>query len=185
LYPVEKLQLRTHYKALRAAIPPNHASVATSAVIPLLSPLIKPRVLVAAYYPHNHELNILPLLQVLQDKQCLLALPRITEEGVLDFLPWNGYKSALVAAAHGILIPKEGVPVVPDVVLVPLLAFTKEGGRLGSGKGYYDKTLAALKAKGWQGRAIGVGYDAQQATSLPLEAHDVLLDCVVTESRVW
>ncbi len=178
---MKKTQLRTHYKSLRAAIPPHHASLATSAIIPLVSTLIKPRAVVAAYYPHDHELNILPLLQVLQDKQCRLALPRVTEEGTLDFLPWNGYKSALSVGKYGILSPKEGMPVIPDVILVPLLAFTKEGGRLGSGKGYYDKMLAKLKADGWQGKAIGVGYACQQADNLPLEAHDVLLDCVVTE----
>ncbi len=182
---MKKTQLRTHYKSLRAAIPPHHASLATSAIIPLLSPLVKPRALVAAYYPHDHELNILPLLQVLQDKQCRLLLPRVTEEGALDFLPWNGYKSALSAGKYGILSPKDGMPVVPDIIFVPLLAFTKEGGRLGSGKGYYDKTLATLKAKGWQGRVMGVGYACQQAEILPLETHDVLLDCVVTEKGVY
>ena len=66
---------------------------------------------------------------------------------------------------------------VPDVLLVPLLAWDGEGRRLGYGGGYYDRTLAALPGR----RAIGCAYAAQRVVEVPAEAHDATLDAVATE----
>ncbi len=72
-------------------------------------------------------------------------------------------------------------PLVPDVVLVPLLAFTKAGDRLGYGGGYYDATLAALKAENPALRSVGVAYAGQAVKALPLEETDMRLDHILTE----
>lgn len=74
----------------------------------------------------------------------------------------------------------EDVPIIApvDLVLVPGLAFTRDGARLGRGGGFFDRFLphrAALAGK------IGVGFDFQIVESLPLETHDVKLDVVVTD----
>jgi 5-formyltetrahydrofolate cyclo-ligase len=66
-----------------------------------------------------------------------------------------------------------------DLILVPGIAFSREGGRLGRGAGFYDRLLAR---EGWRARKIGVGFDCQLVTELPVEAHDHELDDVVTES---
>jgi 5-formyltetrahydrofolate cyclo-ligase len=66
-----------------------------------------------------------------------------------------------------------------DVVIVPLLAFDRRGHRLGYGKGYYDRLLAASHAA-----SIGVGFAAQEIDALPAEAHDVALDYVITEREL-
>jgi len=66
-----------------------------------------------------------------------------------------------------------------DLIFVPGIAFTRAGGRLGRGAGFYDRLLAR---KGWRARKIGVGFDCQLVDELPAEAHDHELDCVVTES---
>ena len=70
---------------------------------------------------------------------------------------------------------------MPDFVLVPLLAFTPDGHRLGYGGGYYDRTLAALRAQKPEILAIGLAFAAQEVTHLPLDTNDQLLDWIVTE----
>ena len=70
--------------------------------------------------------------------------------------------------------------VEPDVLLVPLLAFDKAGYRLGYGGGFYDATLAALRAKK-KIIAIGVGFSDQEVPQVPHEKHDMKLDYVMTE----
>jgi 5-formyltetrahydrofolate cyclo-ligase len=76
--------------------------------------------------------------------------------------------------------PADGVdPSWPDVVIVPGVAFTARGDRLGQGGGWYDRFLAATRA---ECTTIGVGFDLQLVERLPVERHDVVLDHVVTES---
>lgn len=72
-------------------------------------------------------------------------------------------------------------PTWPDVVVVPGLAFTRAGDRLGQGGGWYDRFLAGTRG---DCTTIGVGFDVQIVDRLPVEAHDVRLDHVVTESGV-
>ena len=73
--------------------------------------------------------------------------------------------------------------VVPGVLIVPLLAFTARGERLGYGGGFYDRTIAALRGRGGV-VAIGFAFAAQEVESLPLEPTDERLDLVVTEAGV-
>jgi len=71
----------------------------------------------------------------------------------------------------------------PELVIVPLVAFTRAGGRLGYGGGFYDRTLELLRAKRAT-LAIGFAYSAQECAELPLEATDQPLDMIVTEREI-
>ena len=73
-------------------------------------------------------------------------------------------------------------PAWPDVVVVPGIAFTRTGDRLGQGGGWYDRFLAGV---GEQCTTIGVGFEPQIVADLPLDAHDVSVDAIVTEEGVW
>ncbi|RKF16867.1 5-formyltetrahydrofolate cyclo-ligase [Roseovarius spongiae] len=73
--------------------------------------------------------------------------------------------------------------ITPEILIVPLVAFDRRGGRLGYGGGFYDRTLEELRAKG-PALAIGFAYGAQEAAALPLEVTDQSLDMVVTENEV-
>ena len=66
---------------------------------------------------------------------------------------------------------------MPNILLVPLLAFDNQGHRLGYGGGFYDRTIALLKVP-----AIGIAYAGQEVSALPAEDHDVRLDAVLTEA---
>lgn len=80
-------------------------------------------------------------------------------------------------------VPEEAVDVGwPDVVIVPGLAFTPAGHRLGQGGGWYDRFLAGVRPSC---TTIGVGFAPQIVDVLPVEDHDVTLDCVVTDTDTW
>lgn len=68
----------------------------------------------------------------------------------------------------------------PDLILAPLLAFDRRGGRLGQGGGYYDRCIAGLRASGTV-FVIGLAYAGQEAPLIPVEAHDQRLDAILTE----
>ena len=119
----------------------------------------------------------------------LIALPPVAvAETVLVFTPVLGEpetRSLLVwCAATGRLaaVPEADVdPTWPDVVVVPGLAFTAAGERLGQGGGWYDRYLAQVRA---DCATIGVCFAEQILDTLPVEAHDVTMDHIVTERGI-
>jgi 5-formyltetrahydrofolate cyclo-ligase len=113
-----------------------------------------------------------------------LVLPAIRAAGEpLDFRAWQPGEP-LVPAGFGTQEPAATAPsVAPSVLLVPLLAFDAAGYRLGYGGGFYDRSLALLRAAG-DTLAVGLAYADQQVAAVPREATDQPLDLVVTERRV-
>jgi len=100
----------------------------------------------------------------------------------LKFRAWTP-DSVMVPGAFGAAIPETGAWVTPEIVIVPLVAFDRRGGRLGYGGGFYDRTLELLRAAK-PALAIGFAYADQEATDLPLEDTDQPLDIIVTEVGV-
>lgn len=69
-----------------------------------------------------------------------------------------------------------------DVVLVPGVAFDRHGGRVGHGKGYYDKLLGNVRS---DTRLIGLAFECQMVDAVPVQTHDIRMDMVVTEDHVY
>ena len=91
------------------------------------------------------------------------------------------FGDALVKGVWNIRVPPPEAPEVePDVLLAPLLAFDRNGNRLGYGAGYYDMTIAALRAKK-RVVAVGIAFAAQEFDVVPTTPRDVRLDLVLTE----
>ncbi len=112
-----------------------------------------------------------------------VCVPVIIGRGrALRFRRWEP-GGAMVVGEFGALVPEAGEWIRPEVVVVPLVAFTGAGGRLGYGGGFYDRTLEALRAAG-PVLAIGFAWAAQQDDALPLEPTDQPLDLIVTERGV-
>ena len=86
----------------------------------------------------------------------------------------------MTVGPFGARVPTDGVVMVPQVLIVPLLAFDARGYRLGYGGGFYDRTLAALRAEG-PVLALGFAYGAQEIPEVPVDQYDQRLDGVVTE----
>jgi 5-formyltetrahydrofolate cyclo-ligase len=107
----------------------------------------------------------------------LLAYPKIGEDGMLLFL----FGTDFAIGAWGAKEPMGGtVASAPDLVLVPGLAFDATGVRLGRGKGFYDRWLAANPSV----TSLGVCFKCQILESLPAEAHDARVDAILTEDGV-
>ena len=98
----------------------------------------------------------------------------------MNFRTWTP-SSAMDSDRHGMPIPASGQTVVPDIVLLPLVAFDPQGFRLGYGGGYFDRTLAVLVPRPL---TIGVGFELARVANIRPQAHDLPLDAVVTEAGV-
>ncbi|WP_084273555.1 5-formyltetrahydrofolate cyclo-ligase [Sulfitobacter guttiformis] len=100
----------------------------------------------------------------------------------LKFARWIP-DTVMVAGAFGAAVPAQLELFEPEILIVPLLAFDRSGGRLGYGGGYYDRTLEVLRAKRAT-LAIGFAFAGQEVDAAPLELTDQPLDLVVTETGI-
>lgn len=100
----------------------------------------------------------------------------------LKFARWTP-EAAMVPGAFGAMIPENPQFFEPEILIVPLLAFNRAGGRLGYGGGFYDRTLEMLRAKR-PTLAIGFAFAGQESDDVPLEPTDQPLDLIVTEAGV-
>ncbi|MCY4180703.1 MAG: 5-formyltetrahydrofolate cyclo-ligase [Litoreibacter sp.] len=161
----------------------RNAEADAQAVANLLSVLMphkgKP---MAGYMPIRTEVDPLPAMAALQAFGPV-GVPVIEGEGLpLTFKSWTP-EAEMVDGPFGAKIPAKGALIIPQIVIVPLVAFTKTGERLGYGGGFYDRTLEGLRARG-PVQAIGYAYAAQEADSLPMEQTDQPLDLIVTDQGV-
>ncbi|MCA8883387.1 MAG: 5-formyltetrahydrofolate cyclo-ligase [Rhodobacteraceae bacterium] len=138
-----------------------------------------PGAVLAGYMPMRSEIDPLPVMGRWAEA-APVCVPVILGAGqALAFHRWHP-GAPMQDGPFGARIPAAADPVTPAVLIVPLVAFSRAGGRLGYGGGYYDRTLQALRAAG-PVRAIGFAYAAQEDAALPLEAVDQPLDAIVTE----
>jgi len=139
---------------------------------------------VAAFWSIGDEIVTLPLIEALDAAGFTVALPITGKRGAsLVFRQWKP-GDIMARGRMNIPEPLDKAPlVVPDVLFVPLAAFDREGHRIGYGAGFYDRSLAELRASKTI-VAIGVGYAAQEVSRVPREAHDEPLDMVLTEHEL-
>lgn len=137
---------------------------------------------IGGFWPLNGEIDIIPLLQALHDVGHRLSLPCTPRVGKpLIFREWSPSDTLKKGAFNTREPHPDKREVHPVLVLMPLLAFTKTGERLGYGGGFYDRTLEVLRAQN-EVFACGVAYAAQEAASLPTGPHDQRLDGILTET---
>ena len=164
---------------LRARLPVRRRDpVLDSALIAQLGPVLRASTgSVAFVWPLSDEPDLRPLMQELAHAGRALLLPCIEAPGrALYFRPWQP-GTVLVRGPLGTSAPQGGPSLTPDIVLVPTLAFDRERNRLGRGRGYYDRTLAAHPAA----EAIGFAYADAEIPVVPVGPHDRRLDRMVTE----
>jgi 5-formyltetrahydrofolate cyclo-ligase len=187
----EKAELRARMRKVRKQLAAEyldaaiHASLGRSAGVPPAlpkeageTPALQRRV-IANYHPQGSELDPGPLIDALVADGWQAALPRAQDrESALTFHAAGG---PFAPDAFGIPAPLATAPrLTPDLLIVPVLAFDRFGGRLGQGAGCYDRTIAALRAAG-PVRVIGLAYTGQEVDRVPTGEHDQPLDGILTD----
>lgn len=133
----------------------------------------------AGYMPMRTEIDPLPAMAAHDGPVCV---PVIEGPGLpLSFRRWTP-QARMIPGAFGAEIPETGESLIPRVLIVPLLAFDRRGFRLGYGGGFYDRTLAGLRALG-PVTAIGFAFAAQEVDTVPTEPTDQPLDLIVTDAE--
>jgi 5-formyltetrahydrofolate cyclo-ligase len=179
-----KASLRSAALARRDALSEAYRAAAAQSLARRGLPIpIAPGTVVAGYAPIRSEIDPLPLMRKLSGQGAQLALPAIVARDLpLKFRAWLA-GDRLHRGPLGILEPSPAATeVIPDILLVPLAAFDRSGHRIGYGAGYYDRTLAQLRALK-NITALGIAFAAQEIPTVSASAHDARLDLVLTEDE--
>lgn len=186
----DKARLRQMLRSRRKAIAPNHAAAAAASLsIGLSQWLAGPQGslagrVIAGYWPTGSELDIRPTLAMLVSLGATIVLPVVTSGAPLSFRRWTPGMD--LDAGNGCQHPPASAETLtPDLLLVPLLGFDAGGNRLGQGGGYYDRTLAQLRAEEGGMFAIGIAYACQEVENLPTGPNDQPMDAIATEAGLW
>ena len=180
-----KARVREEARRQRSDIDPATRAAASAAIarhtIDLIEKL-RPETL-AAYFAVRSEVDTHAILAWADRVHLPVVLPAVEGDGNLTF---RRYRPADALAAGGFGIPTplpDAEAVLPDVLIVPMLAFDRTGTRLGYGRGHYDRAIAHLRNHRVDPRLVGVAFAVQEVTAVPAEAHDVRMDFIVTETE--
>ena len=137
--------------------------------------------LVGCYWPFRREFDCIPYMREVLAAGGRVALPVMVQKGEpLIFRCWTP-ETKMQKVVWNILEPAEGPAVEPDMLLIPLVGFDKDGYRLGYGAGFYDRTIAAMKKRPV---TVGVGFELQRMETIRPHVHDIPMDYIITENGV-
>ena len=139
------------------------------------------RKIIGGYYPYNHEVDPIQILNKLEKLGYQISLPKIKKNNQMDFLYWST-KEPLSINKYGIPEPSSDQIVYPSILLVPLVAFDNHLNRIGYGGGYYDRYIKKVK-KNKKIILIGLAYSFQKVKKIPANKYDMKLDFIVTDKN--
>jgi len=137
---------------------------------------------IGGYFPVNFEIDDLSLLKKFEKNKFRISLPVVKKNFQMDFYKWT-FSDILKINKYGIPEPETKKKVLPDILLLPLVAFDKKLNRLGYGGGYYDRLLEKL-AKKKKIIKIGLALSVQKIDKVPINTYDQKLDCIVTNKYI-
>jgi len=178
----EKEQMRMSARARRAETAPAGPE-AGRALCGIFGHAIRlrPSTVVGGYLPIGDEIDPRPLLRQLRADGQEIALPKVVRsQAPLVFALWREVDRLDRGPFGTEQPPDDAETVVPETLILPLLAFDRRGFRLGYGGGYYDRTLTVLRARR-SVTAIGIAYAVQEVSAVPHDRHDQPLDWIVTD----
>jgi len=157
--------------------------------------IIKPNDIVALYLDNDGEVSTAPTISYLQEHKITTLLPVMHSfnKGYLNFQTYlctkSTDKTVMVKNHFDILEPKlnaqqtYSLPQI-DYIFMPLVAFDKQGNRLGMGGGFYDRTLSKIAELEFSPKLIGLSHDCQQVDALPYQDWDIPLDLIITPNKI-
>jgi len=181
----QKIKLRKHFINLRKK---KYYDIDKKFFFPLLK-LIKARLKkkilkIALYYPSNFELNVLKLLEFKYILSQDILLPVTDKNNLMKFFSWKK-NDVLYINKFGILEPIKTEAKVPDVMIIPTLAYDKDKFRLGFGKGFYDRYLNKYLKEYKDILTVGIAFSFQKYHKLPISNKDVKLNFILTEQGIY
>ena len=181
----QKTQLRKKYFIIRKK---NYYDIDNKFFLPLLKLMRfkfkKKKISLALYYPANFELNVLKILEYNYILAQDILLPKIDKNFQMNFFPWKK-NNVLFVNEFGMLEPSKTRSKIPNVMLVPTLAFDKNKNRLGYGKGFYDHYLNKYLKQFRDILTVGVAFSFQKHHKLTTNHHDVKLNYIITEKGIY
>ena len=185
----EKKRLRSHYLTRRSQFVRTcntqkvSSSLSEHALAWDVLAHVSSPAFIAGYWPTDEEMDVKPLLHILHQKGHALCLPCIVDH-YLIFRQWTPYTPLIPGHFGTYEPPPETETLLPQIILVPLVGFNRQGARLGQGKGYYDRTLSALQGS-HAIKTLGIAYACQEVSGdLPQEPHDIPLHAIATEDEL-
>ncbi|MCS6876681.1 MAG: 5-formyltetrahydrofolate cyclo-ligase [Geminicoccaceae bacterium] len=179
-----KSALRVRMRALRRARGPDERARAGEAAALRLGALLAdlPPGPVALFHALPEEIDTAPAMRAVLATDRELLLPRQAgRSGALSFHLFRP-GDPLLRGPFGVFEPLADAPRrEPAILVLPLLAFDRRGGRLGYGAGFYDRTVSAMRARGHAPRLVGYAFAFQEVPSVPVGPRDALLEWIVTE----
>jgi len=131
------------------------------------------KITIGGYYPSNYEVNILKFIEEASKIKFRITLPVVKS------------KEPLYINKFGMLEPKNSVKnIIPDLIMVPLVAFDNRLNRIGYGKGYYDRSLRKISKIKKNAISLGIAYSFQKCKKIPINSHDFKLDYIFTEKGI-
>jgi len=144
----------------------------------------KKKIIIAGYYPSYYEVDILNFLEKASKKNFRIVLPVIKSSNAMSFKSWI-FKEPLYVNKFGILEPKSSKKkIIPDLIMVPLVAFDNRLNRIGYGKGYYDRSLKKINKIKKNAISLGIAYSFQKCQKIPTNKQDFKLDYIFTEKGI-
>ena len=142
------------------------------------------KITIGGYYPSNYEVDILKFLEEASKKKFKITLPVIQSSNKMSFQSWV-FREPLYVNQFGILEPKNSKKkIIPDLIMVPLVAFDNHLNRIGYGKGYYDRSLRKISKIKKNAIFLGIAYSFQRCKKIPVNKHDFKLDYIFTEKGI-
>ncbi len=177
---MNKKELRTEIRRLNRAVTPQNRGLAEERIFSQVeqSEVFQTARCVAFFAALPDEVSTENTLRK-WSRTKRVVIPKV-EGDEMDFFEYD--PSKMVSGAFGIMEPGDDAvlcrPEEIDLIVVPGVAFTQAGARMGRGRGYYDKYLSR---NGFRAYKAGVCYRHQLVGDLPVEPHDVFMDCVISE----
>ena len=136
---------------------------------------------IGGYYPYNHEVDTIEILDKLEKKNFKISLPKIKKNSQMNFFSWS--------KDDPLLINKQGIPeplskkiIYPDILLVPIVAYDKDFNRIGYGGGFYDRYIKKIK-KMKNILTIGLAHSFQKIKKVPTNKNDIKLNYVIVSRK--
>ena len=176
---MKKSEIRNKIIKLRKENYSKDLRIDFRSIIKILKKRKQKKKIIGGYYPYNHEVNVMPLLEKFEKSNYIISLPKIGKNSNMNFFVWST-NDPLNINEYGIPEPITNRMIFPDVLLVPLVAYDKNFNRVGYGGGFYDRYIKRTK-KIKNILTIGLAFSYQKVKKIPIEKNDVKLDFIITE----